>query len=41
MFRNLATIPLGTEVDIHFRVIDVVTSDVALQSTCYQYTVSQ
>jgi hypothetical protein len=41
LFRNLATIPLGTEFDIYFRVIDVATSAVVLQSTCYQYTVSQ
>ena len=41
MFRSLAAIALGTEFDIHFRVIDVVTSAVVLQSACYQYTVSQ
>ena len=41
LFRNLASIPLGTEFDIHFRVIDAETSTVVLQSTCYQYTVSQ
>jgi len=41
LFRNLAAIPLGTEFDIHFRVIDVVTSAVVLESACYQYTVSQ
>jgi hypothetical protein len=41
LFRNLAAIPLGTQFDIHFRVIDVATSAVALQSSCYQYTVSQ
>lgn len=39
--RNLAAIPLGTEFDIHFRVIDTATSAVALESACYQYTVSQ
>src|SRR5438093_3655267 len=41
LFRNLAAIPLGTEFDIHFRVIDAVTSAVVLESACYQYTVSQ
>jgi hypothetical protein len=41
LFRNLAAIPLGTEFDIHFRVIDSATSLVVLDSTCYQYTVSQ
>jgi hypothetical protein len=41
LFRNLLTIPLGTEFDIHFRVIDTATSAVVLESACYQYTVSQ
>ena len=41
LFRNLSTIPLGTEFDIHFRVIDAVTSAIVLESACYQYTVSQ
>ena len=41
LFRNLAAIPLGTEFDIQFRVIDAVTSAVVLESACYQYTVSQ
>src|SRR5260221_4564377 len=41
LFRNLASIPLGTEFDIHFRVIDAATSAVVLESACYQYTVSQ
>ena len=41
LFRNLASIPLGTQFDIHFRVIDAETSAMVLVSTCYQYTVSQ
>ena len=41
LFRNLATIPLGMQFDIHFRVIDTATSAVVLESACYQYTVSQ
>lgn len=41
LFRSLAAIPLGTQFDIHFRVIDAATSAVVLESTCYQYTVSQ
>jgi hypothetical protein len=41
LFRNLAAIPLGTEFDIHFRVIDAMTSAVVLESACYQFTVSQ
>jgi hypothetical protein len=41
LFRSLAALALGTEFDIHFRVIDAATSAVVLQSACYQYTVSQ
>ena len=41
LFRNLSAIPLGTQFDIQFRVIDAVTSAVVLESACYQYTVSQ
>ncbi len=41
LFRSLATITLGTQFDIHFRVIDAVTSAVVLESACYQFTVSQ
>jgi hypothetical protein len=41
LFRNLAAIPLGTQFDIQFRVIDMETSAVVLESACYQYTVSQ
>jgi hypothetical protein len=40
LFRNLASIALGTEFDIHFRVIDATTSAVVLASGCYQFTVS-
>jgi hypothetical protein len=41
LFRNLAGIPLGTEFDIRFRVIDTTTLAVVLASACYQFTVSQ
>jgi len=41
LFRDLATVPLGTQFDIHFRVIDAVTSAAVLESACYQFTVSQ
>lgn len=41
LFRSLAAFQLGTRFDIHFRVIDAVTSAVVLESACYQYTVSQ
>jgi hypothetical protein len=39
LFRDLAAVAVGTEFDIHFRVIDATTSAVVLQSTCYQFTV--
>jgi hypothetical protein len=41
LFRDLAAIALGTEFDIHFRVVDAPTSAVVLQSACYQFRVSQ
>ena len=41
LFRDLSAIALGTQFDIHFRVIDAATSAVLLQSACYQFTVSQ
>jgi hypothetical protein len=40
LFRALPASSLGTEFDIHFRVIDVLTSAVVLESDCYQFTVS-
>jgi len=40
LFRNLAAFPPGSTFDIHFRVIDAVTAAVALESACYQFTVS-
>ena len=40
LFRNLGTTAAGTTFDIHFRVIDAVTSAVVLESSCYQFTVS-
>jgi hypothetical protein len=39
LFRDLATVPTGRELDIHFRVVDAVTGAVVLQSACYQFTV--
>ena len=41
LYRDLAMLPLGTEFDIHFRVIDKVTMAVVLESGCYQFVVSQ
>ena len=40
LFRDLAAVPNGTQFDIQFRVIDSVTQDVVLVSSCYQFTVS-
>jgi hypothetical protein len=40
LFRDLVTVPDGTRFDIQFRVIDSVTQDVVLVSSCYQFTVS-
>jgi hypothetical protein len=41
LFRSLGATPLGTQLDIHFRVIEAVTSAVVLESACYQFIVSQ
>src|SRR4051812_11214684 len=40
LFRDLATVPEGMRFDIQFRVIDSVTQDAVLMSSCHQYTVS-
>jgi hypothetical protein len=40
LFRDLAAVPDGTRFDIRFRVIDSVTQDVVLVSSCHQFTVS-
>jgi hypothetical protein len=40
LFRDLATVLDGTQFDIQFRVIDSVTQDVVLVSSCHQFTVS-
>jgi hypothetical protein len=37
--RTIPTALLGTEFDIHFRIVDA--TGVVLESSCYQYTVSQ
>ena len=39
LWRSVAALPSGSMFDIHFRVIDAVTSEVVLTSDCYQYTV--
>jgi hypothetical protein len=40
LFRNLGTTAVGSQFDIHFRVIDAAGTPV-LNSDCYQFTVSQ
>ena len=39
LWRAVPMLP-GTEFDIHFRVVDDVSGNVALQSECYQYQIS-
>jgi hypothetical protein len=39
LFRSLAAAATGATFDIHFRVIDAITSEVVLESSCYQFTV--
>ena len=39
LWRNLSAFPSGTKFDIHFRVIDAVSSAVVLTSDCYQFTI--
>jgi hypothetical protein len=41
LFRDLGALPTGARFDIHFRVIDAVSSVTVLESGCYQFTVSQ
>ena len=40
LFRSVAAFPPGSRFDIHFRVIDAVTSAVVLESSCYEFTIS-
>jgi hypothetical protein len=41
LFRSVAAFPVGSEFDIHFRVIHEAASSVVLSSECYQFTISQ
>lgn len=41
LFRNVSAFPVGSEFDIHFRVIEEATSAVVLASECYQFRISQ
>ena len=39
LFRSVAAIPVGSTFDIHFRIVKENTEEVALSSSCYEYTV--
>jgi hypothetical protein len=41
LFRSVAAFPVGSEFDIHFRVIEAGSGALALASECYQFTISQ
>ena len=41
LFRSVAAFPVGTTFDIHFRVLNATTMTVALESDCYEFTISQ
>ncbi|MEO8350012.1 MAG: hypothetical protein ABI610_13980 [Acidobacteriota bacterium] len=41
LFRSVAAFPVGSEFDIHFRVIEQVSGAIVLTSSCYQFTISQ
>ena len=40
LFRSVAAFPVGSQFDIHFRVVEAGTSTVVLGSSCYQFTIS-
>lgn len=41
LFRNLGTAAIGATFDIHFRVIEQASGAVVLESSCYQFVVTQ
>lgn len=41
LYRDLGGFAVGSEFDIHFRVIEVASGAVVLSSDCYQFTISQ
>jgi hypothetical protein len=41
LFRSVAAFPVGSQFDIHFRLVHGETSAVVLTSGCYQFTISQ
>ena len=38
LFRSLASVPVGSTFDIHFRIVKENTEEVVLSSSCYEYT---
>jgi hypothetical protein len=40
LFRSLAAFPVGSRFDIQFRVINAASAAVALESGCYEFTIS-
>jgi hypothetical protein len=41
LFRSVAAFPVGSTFDIHFRIVNMSTTAVVLESDCYQFTISQ
>jgi hypothetical protein len=39
LWRDVSALATGATFDIHFQIIDALTSAVVLTSDCYQYTV--
>ncbi|MEO5592756.1 MAG: hypothetical protein ABIR15_06085 [Chitinophagaceae bacterium] len=39
LWRDVTALPTGAKYDIHFQVIDAVSLEVVLTSSCYQYTI--
>jgi hypothetical protein len=39
LFRSVASIPVGSTFDIHFRIVKENTNDVVLTSGCHRYTI--
>jgi hypothetical protein len=41
LWRDLATIAIGTRFDIHFRIVNAATGAAVLTSACYEYVLTQ
>ena len=39
LFRSVATSPVGSTFDMHFRIVEENTQGVVLSSSCHEYTV--